>query len=529
MLNHFKRRGIGWISVALISVFALVAASCAEEDDDSEAMAAVDAAASAAAAAQTDAGAALNEAQAARAEASAADAEAGAATAAAEAAAAAADAAAAIAGEAIAAAGVAKATAEGNQADVAAAEAALEAAQQAAAAAQEQAASAQAEAAAAQQEAASAQAEAEEARSAAEAAAQEAAAAEASAEQAAAESALGPDGLPAFGTPERCEANRAAGKLIFMTGFDLAASAGIIEVVVAEDNGYFDDMCLDVEIQPGFSPGNSAALAAGTVQLGVNAEFGELVTTNVAGDVDLMGFAQLGHTAVSQLLINPASGVTDLADLEGMTMGIKGDIPSAIQAMIAKAGLQRGTFDELLLDGFNPVDHFALGIDALPVYRSNEPRTLDLEGIDYITFDPLDHEIAASFAIYMTTRAFYEEHPTVVEDFVRAGLRGYYFAAENPEAAIDMAFERIEAAGNQMYLAREHELYRWTTEQKIIEDVTPEGLVIGQMDVPRLGDEVETRVDLGVYEETPDWLSMLDASVVPKLYDGNELIWAPMN
>ena len=92
-----------------------------------------------------------------------------------------------------------------------------------------------------------------------------------------------------------------------------------------------------------------------------------------------------------------------------------------------------------------------------------------------------------------------------------------------------MAFERIEAAGNQMYLAREHELYRWTTEQKIIEDVTPEGLVIGQMDVPRLGDEIENRVDLGVYEETPDWLSMLDASVVPKLYDGNELIWASMN
>ena len=505
--------------MSLVCVLALVAAACAAEDDDSDAMAAVDAAASAAAAAQTDAGAALNEAQAARAEASAADAEAGAATAAAGAAAAAADAAAAIAGEAIAAAEVAKATAEGNRADVAAAEAALEAAQQAAAAAQEQAASAQAEAAAAQQEAASAQAAAEEARSAAEAAA----------EQAAAESAMGPDGLPAFGTPERCDANRAAGKLIFMTGFDFAASAGIIEVVVAEDNGYFDDMCLDVEIQPGFSPGNSAALAAGTVQLGVIAEFGELVTTNVVGDVDLMAFAQLGHTAVSQLLINPASGVTDLADLEGMTMGIKGDIPSAIQAMIAKAGLQRGTFEEFLLDGFNPVDHFALGIDALPVYRSNEPRTLDLAGIDYITFDPLDHEIAASFAIYMTTRSFYAEHPTVVEDFVRAGLRGYYFAAENPEAAIDMAFERIEAAGNQMYLAREHELYRWTTEQKIIEDVTPEGLVIGQMDVPRLGDEIENRVDLGVYEETPDWLSMLDASVVPKLYDGNELIWASMN
>ena len=519
MRYHSTHRGIRRTLMSLLCVLALVAAACAEEDDDSDAMAAVDAASGAAAAAQNDAGTALNEAQAARAAASAADAEASAATAAAEAAAADAAAAGALAEEAIAAAGVAKATAEGNQADVAAAEAALEAAQAAASAAQ-------AEAEAAQEEAASARSEAQEARGAAQAAATEAEAAVAAAE---AESAIGPDGLPAFGTPERCEANRAAGPLIFMTGFDLAAAAGIIEVVVAEDKGYFDDMCLDVTIQPGFAPGNSAALAAGSVQLGVTATFGELVTTNVRGDADLVGFAQLGHTAISQLLIDPASGVTDLTDLEGMTMGIKGDIPIAIQAMIAKAGLQRGTFDELLLEGFNPVEHFALGIEALPVYRSNEPRWLDLAGIDYITFDPLDYEVPASFAIYMTTRSFFEEHPTVVEDFVRAGLRGYYSAAENPEEAIDLAFERIEAAGNQMFLAREHELYRWTTDQQIIEAVTPEGLVVGQMNVPRLGDEIENLVDLGVYEEKPDWLSMLEASVVPKLYDGNELIWAPMN
>ncbi len=516
------RHRVWWTSVGVACVLALVAASCAE-DDDSDTMAAVDAAAGAASTAQSDAGTALSEAQTARAEASAAEAEASAATAAAEAAGAEAAAAAALANEAIAAADVARAAAEGNEADLAAAEEAL-------AAAQAEAAGAQADAAAAQAAAAAAQAEAEEMISQAEEAAAAAAeAAEAVAAEVAAQAAIGPDGLPRFGTPERCEANRAAGPLTFMTGFDLAAAAGIIEVVVAKDKGYFEDMCLDVTIQPGFAPGNSAALAAGTVQLGVTATFGELVTTNIRGDADLMGFAQLGHTAISQLLIDPASGVSDLSDLEGMTMGIKGDIPIAIQAMIAEAGLQRGTFEELLLEGFNPVEHFALGIEALPVYRSNEPRWLDLAGIDYVTFDPLDYGVPASFAIYMTTRSFYEEHPTVVEDFVRAGLRGYYSAADNPEEAIDLAFERIEAAGNQMFLAREHELYRWTTDQQIIEDVTPDGLVIGQMNVARLGEEIENLVDLGVYETKPDWLAMLDATVVPKLYEGGELIWAPMN
>ena len=45
---------------------------------------------------------------------------------------------------------------------------------------------------------------------------------------------LGDDGLALFPSPERCEANRAAGKLIFMTGFDFAAAAGIIEVITAD-------------------------------------------------------------------------------------------------------------------------------------------------------------------------------------------------------------------------------------------------------------------------------------------------------
>ena len=518
MLRLFKTRRTRWTPVALVCVLALVAASCAD-DDDGDTMAAIDAAAGLAAAAQSDAGTALSEVQTARAEASAADAEASAATAAAEAAAAEATAASALASEAIAAAEVARAAAEGNQADLEAAEAAL-------AAAQEAAAAAQAEAAGAQQDAAAAQAEAEDARSAAEAAAAEAESAIAAAE---ATAAIGADGLPAFGTPERCEANRAAGPLNFMTGFDFAAAAGIIEIVVAEDEGFFDDMCIDVTIQPGFAPGNSAALAAGTVQLGATATFGELVRQNVAGDADIVAFAQLGHTAISQLLISPDSGVTELTDLEGKVVGIKGDIPIAIEAMMAEAGLERGTFTELLLEGFNPIEHFALGIDALPVYRSNEPRTLDNAGIEYITFDPLDYDIPASFAMYVTTRSFYEEHPTVVEDFVRAGLRGYYFAAENPEAAIDHAFTRIEAAGNQMFLAREHELYRWRTDQQIIEDVTPEGLVIGQLNVVRLGDEIENLVDFGVFDESPDWSSMMETSVVPKLYDGDDLIWAPMN
>lgn len=343
------------------------------------------------------------------------------------------------------------------------------------------------------------------------------------------DSAMGPDGLPAIGTPERCEANRAAGTLTFMTGFDYAAAAGIIEIVAASAEGYFDEMCLDVELQPGFAPGNTTSLAAGATQLSVAASFGELVRLNVNGGTDMIAFSQLGHTAVSGLVV-PAGAIGSLSDLAGKTVGIKGDLPAAIEAMLASEGILRDDITELLLDGFNPVEHLALGIDALPVYKSNEPAVLDREGIGFDLYDPLDYGVPASFAVAVNTPDFYEQYPTVVEDFVRAQLKGYYYAAANPEAAVASAFELINAAGNPLYLAEAHELNRWGVEQSMIENVTPDGLLIGQLNPETLGAEVELLTSLGVFEEMPDWESMIDTTVVPKLYDGNgDLIWIPMN
>ena len=52
-------------------------------------------------------------------------------------------------------------------------------------------------------------------------------------------------------TAERCAANKAAGKITYLTSFDFAAAASILDVVVAKDKGYFDKMCLDVDLKPG--------------------------------------------------------------------------------------------------------------------------------------------------------------------------------------------------------------------------------------------------------------------------------------
>ena len=71
----------------------------------------------------------------------------------------------------------------------------------------------------------------------------------------------GDEPLLATVDPERCAANQAAGTITYLSGFDFAAAASIVDVVVAEQSGYFDDLCLDVELKPSFSTANYPLVA----------------------------------------------------------------------------------------------------------------------------------------------------------------------------------------------------------------------------------------------------------------------------
>lgn len=324
---------------------------------------------------------------------------------------------------------------------------------------------------------------------------------------------------------ERCQRNQDAGTVTFVTGFDFAAAAGIAEIIVADAEGYFEELCIDVDIQPGFAPSNGALVIEGQAQMGMAGSFAELVANNVAGEGDLVAVLHWGRTAVEAIVLPEGSQVASFADLCGNLVGIKGDLPYSLQAAVALSGIERSCFEEILLDGFDPVAHLELGIDALPVYKSNEPNTLDSQGIPYTLLDPLEFDVPSSFGVPFTSQSFIDENPELVADIVRALIRGYEFAAANPEAAVDHAFELIDAAGNPAFLAKESELFRWGVESELIAQLAPADIGVGIPDEELLGAEVEAMVAAGVFEEAPDWQAMVNTELASAAYDGTTLVW----
>jgi len=321
---------------------------------------------------------------------------------------------------------------------------------------------------------------------------------------------------------DRCAANEEAGTITFLTGFDYAAASSIVDVIAADDAGYYDELCLDVEIRPGFSSSNYPLIASGTAQFASGGSFSEIVAFSNANDAQFVATTVEGRSAIDTLIIKSGQA-SELADLEGTKIGVKGKLPPSIDVMLRGEGLVEGEdFDTVLLDGFDPLAHIEIDeIVGFPGWKSNEVGALERAGVGIQLFDPLDFGVPGSFGVIFTSAEFSEEHPTAAQDFVRATMRGLDDAVNDPEAAATTAVALIEANGNPSFLSAEGEVFRWETEAALILDGTPEGMGLGMPDVKMLQAELDaySAVDLfgdmtpsaadfvvdlaaGVYDET---------------------------
>jgi ABC-type nitrate/sulfonate/bicarbonate transport system substrate-binding protein len=321
--------------------------------------------------------------------------------------------------------------------------------------------------------------------------------------------------------PERCEANRAAGEITFATGFDFGAAVSILDVVAADAQGYYEELCLDVTVQPGFSVANVGLLSANQVQFAGVGSFSEVAVANAAG-ADITAVIVYGKTSIEQLIVEADSEITELADLPSAPMGVKGGIPYAVRAMIAEAGVDEDDITQIEVD-FNPVLLFETEIESLPVYKSNEPRQLDDQGYEYRVFDPADYDVPASFGVIAANRGFVQEHPAAAADFVRATLRGFWFGVEDPEAAVAASLERSDP---DLFFSPESEEFRWSTERDLVLATTPDDEPVGAMTLERLQAEVDNLERLGVLEPgSVDVAAAFDHTLIESVHDGTELVW----
>jgi len=327
---------------------------------------------------------------------------------------------------------------------------------------------------------------------------------------------------------ERCDANREAGTITYLSGFDFTASASILDVQVAAAKGYYEDLCLDVELKPSFSTDNYPLIAADDAQFASAGSFSEVVDFAGANDAGFVALSVEGRTGIDALITKDGA-VPMIDDVQGTKIGVKGAITPSVRAMLAKAGLVLDVdYETVLLDGFDPMVHIEVpGIVGFPGYKSNEPGRLTTNGVPFKLYDPSDYDIPGSFGVLYTNLTFLQEHPTAAQDFMRATMRGLADAIADPDAAVQIAVDNINANGNAVFVTPEGEAARWAVESAlVVQGVTPSA-PLGLPLVDELLNEVTVYAQSGLFGgEVPLIDTLVDVSVLEGVYDSDgNLIW----
>ncbi|MRK02245.1 MULTISPECIES: ABC transporter substrate-binding protein [Aeromicrobium] len=319
---------------------------------------------------------------------------------------------------------------------------------------------------------------------------------------------------------DRCAANKAAGTITYMSGYYWQASASILEVISADQLGYFEDLCLDVEMQPG--PGdtsqNAKLLAAGKVTISPLSEQ-DVITSNLNG-LDITGISSYSNAGLDVLMTTPE--ITDLTQLKGKNLGHKGWVPMSVSAMLAKAGLEGEAVKQVKV-GYDPSILPRGQVDALTAFVSNEPNQLKKAGSEVTVWSPKDFDVPASLGAFAVNPAFAGKHPTAVEDFLRASFKAYTHCADDANVKECIGYQK-DLAGAES--DSEHETEVWTTETAVVADNPLPGK-FGSVDldnVSALAEVVATSIGADVTgEQAVKWFDNSFADAV--VGDDGAVIW----
>ena len=320
-------------------------------------------------------------------------------------------------------------------------------------------------------------------------------------------------------SPERCELNKAAGPITFLTSYGYAASAGILDILAARQQGYFDALCIDLTMQPGSN--NIQLVSAGTAQFaGVGGPSDTF--TGIDNGADIVAVATYGNTSVIELLTMKDSGIATLPDFAGKTIGFKGAVPPQLRAMFIDAGVDEASINWVSV-GYDPSILPDGQVEGLTAYKTNEPLELTARGLAVTEWDPSSFGVVSSFNTQIVNATWAEAHPTVVEDFLRASFKGLAWINAS-DANLDTALAYAASLSEAGYDVDKSKL-RWKAEAKLVGDNSPKGHGFGRQSPDLWKSEADMLTRFGLVKAAPDVAKALDNAYVDAIYDGETLIW----
>jgi NitT/TauT family transport system substrate-binding protein len=257
------------------------------------------------------------------------------------------------------------------------------------------------------------------------------------------------------------------------------AQAQFAGYFAADDQGFYADNCLEVEIlEGGPDVGPAQVVAGGGADFGID-WLASTLAQRAAGE-DFVNIAQVFQRSAIMQVSWADSGITEIADLDGKTVGVWGfGNEYEPLAALKAAGLDPDTDVELVDQPFDMNLLLNREIDSASATTYNEyAQLLEAENPDTGELNqPEDFSVIlmddAGTAMYQdgifAQSSYVEENPDITARFVEASLRGWIFCRDNPEDCVQITFDRgsILGQGHQRWMMNEVNKLIWPSPEGI--------------------------------------------------------------
>lgn len=302
---------------------------------------------------------------------------------------------------------------------------------------------------------------------------------------------------------------------------------------VAQDKGFYAEEGLDVTILDGGNVNPTVQVGSG------NADFGTDWVANMLAQreqgLDVVTIAQVFQDSGYRLVALADSGIEEIADLAGRDVGVWGfGNEFAAEAVFAAAGFTsnldptvQGPDINAVVYAFDPSLVFPHEVDVASAMTYNE---LDqIVGLGYpldqlVVLDPAD--IGADLLednIFTTPELLATEDfkgsglsgREVAERFVRASIRGWEYAVENQEEAVQIVLKYCGdtcAGSGSTQSPLIHQTWQMAETAKLVKP-TPD-TVVGSLNREAFERSVDLLVEVGLLSEPVSFEDAVDPSIL---------------
>ena len=284
------------------------------------------------------------------------------------------------------------------------------------------------------------------------------------------------------------------------------AQAQFAGYYAAAGEGYYDDECLNVTINPG-----GPDIVPEQVVAGGQADFGinfvpSLLSAREQG-TPLVNIAQVFERSAMREISWKDTGIESPADLAGKRVAVWfGGNEFELLATLAKYGIDKDTGVELVQQPFDMNLLLERQVDAAAAMTYNElaqvletvnPETGELYQLDQLNIIDFNEEGTAMLqdGVFVTEEWLADAaNQDIAGRFLRASFKGWMFCRDNVDACVDYVLEQGPALprGHQTWMMNEVNNLIW-----------PSSAGIGQMDPAIFQQTADIALQFGIINEAP--------------------------